>query len=343
MKLSELGEFEIIKRLTAPFAGFLPSDSCVGGGDDCAVVPLGGGRSMVVTTDMLVEDVHFLRSSISAYELGRKSLMVNLSDISAMGAAAHSTFLSVSLPPDLDVTWIDDFAMGYRSLGVPLMGGDTTRSGGTIVINITVIGMADDSHLKFRSGARVGDRVMVTGVLGDSAAGLRAMLGGDLQFSTLIDRHHNPPDNRAFGLWLGGRKEVNAMMDISDGVSSDLGHILTQSSALMDSVQCDHALGAHVELSHVPTSEELQHFILDCGMSAEDGLRLALTGGEDYQLLLTCPASEAAALQHDFQVQFGSPLYDIGTITLGNGEVCYMFNNQATTVAFQGFNHFKKQ
>ena len=174
-------EFGFIDRIKDLFAT-LPDNGFEGIGDDCAVLPVGGGESLVFTTDMLAEGVHFLRAATSSRELGRKSLAVNLSDVASMGARPVATLLSLSLPDDATGAWAEEFMQGYRELsqefGVTLAGGDTTRSAAGITINVTAIGRAADTHIKRRSGAHPGDVIFTAGALGASGAGLRDILAG---------------------------------------------------------------------------------------------------------------------------------------------------------------------
>ena len=176
--MTEFGFIDHIKELFAA----LPDNGFEGIGDDCAVLPVGEGESLVFTTDMLAEGVHFLRPATSPRELGRKSLAVNLSDVASMGARPVGTLLSLSLPADTAGTWAEEFMLGYRELseafGVTLAGGDTTRSAAGITINVTAIGRIADAHIKRRSGARPGDAILVAGELGLSGAGLRDILAG---------------------------------------------------------------------------------------------------------------------------------------------------------------------
>lgn len=166
-------EFGFIDRIKDLFAT-LPDNGFEGIGDDCAVLPVGGGESLVFTTDMLAEGVHFLRAATSSRELGRKSLAVNLSDVASMGARPVATLLSLSLPDDATGAWAEEFMQGYRELsqefGVTLAGGDTTRSAAGITINVTAIGRAADTHIKRRSGAHPGDVIFTAGALGASGA-----------------------------------------------------------------------------------------------------------------------------------------------------------------------------
>ena len=168
--MTEFGFIDSIRRLFAE----LPDNGFEGIGDDCAVLPLGDGTSLLFTADLLTEGVHFLRAATSARELGRKSLAVNLSDIAAMGARPVATLLSLALPADAEDAWTAEFTEGYRELsaryGAALVGGDTTRSAGGITINVTAIGRAPDAHVKRRDAAREGDIVFVAGELGASGA-----------------------------------------------------------------------------------------------------------------------------------------------------------------------------
>ena len=221
-------EFGFIDKICARFAE-LPLNGFEGIGDDCAVLPVADGDALLFTADLLNEGVHFLRRATSARELGGKALAVNLSDIAAMGGRPVATLLSLALPPDAGETWAEEFMEGYRALseryGVALVGGDTTRSGQDITINVTAIGRAPLSCIKRRSAARPGDVLFTTGALGASGAGLRDLLAGRLDTPAAVE-HRNPRPQVEEGLWLGMRREVHAMMDLSDGLASDLRHIL---------------------------------------------------------------------------------------------------------------------
>ena len=244
MQLNELGEFGLIGLIREKFAS-VPDSGYEGIGDDCAVMSCGDGTSLVVTTDMLVEEVHFRLRTTDPYRLGRKSLAVNLSDVAAMGAAPAASFLSIALPPDTTVEWVERFLDGYRSLSsefsVPLLGGDTTASPGKLAISVTAVGRVHDSEIKRRASARLGDRIFVTGTLGDSAQGL-ADLREDRPETEFAAAHLDPRPHVREGAWLGKQRAVHAMMDLSDGLASDLGHILKASGA-----------GAEISVERIPT------------------------------------------------------------------------------------------
>ena len=314
------GEFGFIEKIKNLFG---TTEGLVGIGDDCAVIPM-GERDIIVTTDMLIEGVHFLRSDATPEQVGYKSVAVNLSDIAAMGGKPIGMFLSVALPKDAQGEWAERFMEGFaeisRHYGVPLLGGDTTSSLRDVAVNVAVVGLCPHNGAILRSGARVGDTIFVTGPLGDSGAGLKVLLAGaertpDEDF--LVERHYTPTPRLDEGLALAATGLVGAMMDISDGIASDLRHILRASG-----------VGARVELKSLPVSAQLERVCESKGWSR---FELATSSGEDYELLLTAP--EEIVQMVDF------PLYPIGKIT--NGEEIEWYNegkrNEFTT---KGFTHF---
>lgn len=310
-------EFGFIDKICARFAE-LPLNGFEGIGDDCAVLPVADGDALLFTADLLNEGVHFLRRATSARELGGKALAVNLSDIAAMGGRPVATLLSLALPPDAGETWAEEFMEGYRALseryGVALVGGDTTRSGQDITINVTAIGRAPLSCIKRRSAARPGDVLFTTGALGASGAGLRDLLAGRLDTPAAVE-HRNPRPQVEEGLWLGMRRGVHAMMDLSDGLASDLRHILDRSG-----------VGAEVLLERIPVAEG-------------SDLQTAACGGEDYKLLLTADAEGAGRLADEFLKRFGSPLHPLGRIT-GTRELVWLQNGNPVPLDWHGFTHY---
>lgn len=310
-------EFGFIDSLQKLFSG-LPANGFEGIGDDCAVLPIGKDESLVFTADMLVEGVHFLRHATSAAELGRKSLAVNLSDVASMGARPVATLLSLSLPADATGEWAEEFMQGYHSLseafGVALIGGDTTSSKNGVTINVTAIGRAPSVNLKRRSAAQAGDIIFTAGELGASGAGLRDILAGRLD-TPLAAIHRAPRPQVAEGIWLGARPEVHAMMDISDGIASDLRHILERSDQ-----------GAEVDLEQIPVAPGAD-------------LRTAVCAGEDYKLLFTASADAAERLAAEFAARFGAPLRPIGRITSAAG-LQWLRDKKPQPLDWQGFTHY---
>ncbi|NLZ19241.1 MAG: thiamine-phosphate kinase [Bacteroidales bacterium] len=318
--LADLGEFGLIGQIRRRFPA---PEGVTGIGDDCAVLPQKSGLESLVSTDMLVEGTHFLRDGISPYDLGWKSAAVNLSDIAAMGGKPMATFLSLALPADLSETWINAFLDGYAELSgrfdVPLLGGDTTASPDRICINVTVLGESPYGRSRLRSAAVVDDLICVTGPLGDSAAGLKAILTGlerDADASTLIDRYCRPVPRVAEGQELRLNLGVHAMMDISDGIGSDLQHILDASE-----------VSAQIDRSAIPLSLALKRV---CARQGWDPLALAIGGGEDYELLFTCTRQA--------EMLICVPHFVIGKITKRS------FSSSAgPDWQVSGFDHFKKR
>ena len=312
--MTEFGFIDQIRRLFAA----LPDNSFEGIGDDCAVLPLTDGEVLVFTSDLLTEGVHFLRSATTARELGSKSLAVNLSDVAAMGVRPVATLLSIALPRDAAGSWALEFMEGYRALsaryGTPLVGGDTTRSESGITINVTAIGRGAADRLKRRRDALAGDTVFVAGELGASGTGLQDILAGRPD-TPLAAVHRNPQPQVDEGIWLGGRAEVHAMMDLSDGLASDLGHILELSHT-----------GAEIDLERIP-------------VAAGSDLRTAACGGEDYKLLFTAAPEGAERLAAEFQAQFGTPLHPIGRITRDGG-LTWLRNGRPEALDWHGFTHY---
>ena len=310
--LAELGEFGLIDRIRNRFPA---PEGVTGIGDDCAILPQRDGRDTLVSTDMLIEGTHFLRDDIPPYALGWKAAAVNLSDIAAMGGRPTGTFLSLALPAGLETTWAEDFLRGYSDIsqrfGTPLLGGDTTASPDRICINVAVLGECPSGSARTRDAAWPGDLVCVTGTLGDSAGGLKAILEDlerDADVQALIDRHYLPVPRIGEGLQLAAIPGVHAMMDISDGIGSDLKHILEASGT-----------GAEIVLSALPLSPALQRV---CTRQGWDATQLAVSGGEDYELLFT--------VDPDAEKTLGIPHTVIGRI------------GPAGEPLPAGFDHFKK-
>ena len=314
------GEFGLIDMIRQHFdvpVGML------GIGDDCAVIPAGESE-FIYSTDMLMEGVHFLRDAASPEDIGWKSLAVNLSDIAAMGGTPIATFLSIALPKDAQGEWAERFIAGYaelsRKFNVPLLGGDTTSSLRDIAINVGVLGRASLGKSVKRSGAVVGQGIFVTGSLGDSAGGLQAILNSwdkTPEVESLIQSHIKPIPRIDEGQALMKTGLIGAMMDISDGIASDLRHILKASG-----------VGAEVCLDMIPISDNLKWI---CDKYAKNAYALAVGGGEDYELLFTAPTCIERLV--DFQI------YKIGEIVPGNSLI-WMENGNVVDFDAKGFNHF---
>jgi thiamine-monophosphate kinase len=331
--LAGLGEFGFIARMARPFLRGLPA-GVEGIGDDCAVLPWTKSERLIVTTDMLVEDRHFIRKSVAAEDLGYKSLVVNFSDIAAMGGSPKWALLSIGVPEGVNLKWLDGFFLGWRTAARPwdvcLVGGDTTKSPGGLIINVVVIGTVRAGREKYRSAARAGDIVAVTGPLGDSGGGLKILLGGGARSrdeKRLVRAHMRPRPHVEEGEWLAGQEGVRAMMDVSDGVDSDIRRIMEQSG-----------VGAEIDLDKLPVSAELRKVGKRHGF---DPVETAAAGGEDYCLLVTVERGSFNTVAAGFKRRFGRPLTAIGTIRPKSSGLGYIRDGRPATLRSRGFDHFR--
>jgi thiamine-monophosphate kinase len=283
-----MNEFDFIDKVRALARERGDAPGLIRGiGDDAAVFNAVSESNLVITTDLLVEDVDFRRESIEPRLLGHKALAVSLSDIAAMGARPRWALMSIGMPEDV---WkpevLDQFYEGFFALAdryvVKLIGGDVSRSPEKIVIDSIVVGESTKERVVYRSGAKPGDQVFVTGFLGDAAAGLRLIERGarlDLEqaeqhpLDRLLLRQLRPEPRVGWGLLLGEQQLATAMIDISDGLSSDVNHLCAESK-----------VGALIDSSLIPIDPVVTEL---SGRRALDPLMLALHGGEDFELLFT--------------------------------------------------------
>ena len=286
--LREQGEFGAIERFAQKLG--VRAGVRIGIGDDCAV--LSALRAPVVSCDALVEGVHFRRDWTSPFDLGRKTLAVSVSDLASSGARPVAAFLSLCAPPELEMSWLDSFYDGLESLArefdFSVAGGDTTRSN-QLMLSATLIGELlpeANNQPVLRDGAKVGDVVCISGDLGASAAGLEWLLSGKTPSSAaheeVLKRHFNPtPRLQPMRSLLQLRREwVHAGMDISDGLVGDAKHIAARSGVRL-----------RLDANELPISDATRAVALELGLDARE---LALSGGEDYELLL-CLAPELIA------------------------------------------------
>lgn len=332
MKLKDLGEFGLIHRFAPLFHSHFPP-GVEGIGNDCAVIPFQDNLSYLVTTDLLNENVHFIKNKIDPKDLGYKSLAVNLSDIAAMGGKPQYAFLSIGLPSETPLEWIDSFFAGFQQLALQthlfLLGGDTT-SANQIIINVLLVGTIETTRIKRRSQAQMGDIICCTGHLGDSGAGLKILLEELPQkeaMQPLIQAHLRPRPHLEEGAWLAAQMGVHAMIDISDGLASDIQRIAEESNC-----------GAYIQVENLPLSAELKQVCQQFGWRAEN---FALTAGEDYCLLTTIDPAEFPSIQHHYYQHFQRPLFPVGKI-LTPSTVEYTFHGKSFKPQGYGFDHFIK-
>ncbi len=326
MRLGELGEFGLINRIAGRVAR--KDGVTIGIGDDAAGIASTPGWLTLVTSDMLVEGIHFDLDLCDARTLGRKSLAVNLSDIAAMGGRPRHFLLSLAVPPVLPVEFLDGFVAGImeraEEFDVALVGGDTCSSRDGLVISVTAIGEQRPGKVVRRCGAAPGDLILVTGTLGDAALGLELLRRGERQ-GAAVARHLDPSPRVREGLSLVEAGLPTAMIDVSDGLLADLGHILDQSG-----------VGARVELARLPLSPS---FHRAAAALVHDPFVFPLAGGEDYELLFTVPPSRQAIVP-DVLKGCGVQASVIGEITGDGGLTVLNESGSVYPVAAKGYDHF---
>ncbi|MGC8873621.1 MAG: thiamine-phosphate kinase [Chloroflexia bacterium] len=340
MRIRDLGEFGLIdriaRRLPPPGEGVV-----VGIGDDVAVLRLGeedGRRNLLLATcDIQVEDVHFLKGRIIPQQLGRKVVAINVSDIAAMGGLPHYLLVSLVLPKETDVAFVDGLYEGMQEecarWGVTVVGGNMAHSPAGIVVDVFLLGEVEPGLVLQRSGARVGDRVLVTGTLGDSAAGLALLLGPEAECAPdhrrqLHDSHLTPTPRLPEGRAIARSGLATAMIDVSDGLASDIGHICEMSR-----------VGVRIDLEALPISEAARALARPLG---KDPCEWALFGGEDYELLFTAPPDRAEELALQVQEETGTPVSIIGEIVPAEQGMSLM-RSDGTRVPLRagGWDHFR--
>lgn len=315
-------EFDLIERIRR-HTEVHRDDVIEGIGDDAAIVAVPAGRELAIAVDTLVEGVHF-PAGTSPADIGWKALAVNLSDLAAMGATPAWALLALTTPGG-DEAFFDGLARGFAELATPyrlaLIGGDTTR--GPLTVTVAVHGFTAPGAALLRSGARAGDVVMVTGTLGDAAAGLRCLDEADISpYTALVERLNRPAPRVSAGQAMRGI--ATACIDISDGLVADLGHICAASG-----------VGADIEAAMLPRSSALlTHF------AEADALDFALGGGDDYELCFTVPADRAGELASTL-ARLGCGATRVGRIVEGAGVRIFDQHGAIHEPASAGWNHFR--
>ncbi len=325
LKVSESGEFGLIDALRRLMPG-PGGDLVLGAGDDAAVFRDGAGGLWAYTADALVEGVHFQPSYTTWHSLGFKSLAVNLSDLAAMGGGGASYALVVlGLRGDEEVSGLEDMYRGLadcaRRFSCMLAGGDVVRSPERTFVSVSLVGMLDGEGFLPRSGARPGQAVLVTGTLGDSRLGLEWLMRGGEPEGHCALRHLYPEPRLREGM-EARRLGATSAIDVSDGLLRDAGHICEESG-----------VGMEIYLEKIPISDTARRMALELGT---DPLRAALSGGEDYELLLTADAGTAACLEERL------PATVIGRVTEGRGVRVVDARGRTVDVSEVGYEHFRE-
>lgn len=328
-----MNEFDLIAKLTEGAPRSAPDLPC-GVGDDCAVVAGPGGKEWLITTDALVEGVHFRREWTDPEALGRKALSVNVSDIAAMGGVPRFSLVAIGLPPREAEATAAAVYQGMRAVaqgfGVALVGGDTVASPAGLFLSITAVGEVPKGQALLRSGARPGDAIYATGTFGGSALGLACLRsgrsGGDAE--PFIRRHLDPAPRVAEGLWIRETGMATAMVDVSDGLLADLGRVADASG-----------VGFAIEAVKVPHDPE---FEATARALDADPAQLALSGGEDYELCFTVAARRVAEFERRLAGrQGGAPIARIGRVERDSVIRNILDERgQPLRIATMGFDHF---
>ena len=292
-------------------------------GDDCAVLRTPAGRDLLVTTDFSLEGVHFRREWHPPEVVGHRCLTRGLSDIAAMGGVPLAVFLSLALPDKLPQRWVDSFLKGLLKLAdefrIPLAGGDTAESKAGILADIVVLGSVPRGKAVLRSGANAGDRIYVTGELGGAAAALHELFAGRKARVSDFPRHFHPVPRIAIGEFLRMKGLASAMIDLSDGLSTDLAHICEESG-----------VGVEIIVSALPKAA-----IGKTGLQVK--LSDALDGGDDYELLFTAaPHKRVPRRIH------GVPISPIGRVIRGKRISVIDAKGVRSELKPQGWEHFRR-
>jgi len=310
-------EFDLIRALVGE-SGALGPAVLVGPGDDAAVLQVG---RLVVSTDLSVEDVHFRRSWVSLEEIGFRAVMAAASDLAAMAAKPVGVLLSLAVATNEAEAVLAKLGDGIREaledLGVGLVGGDLTASPGPLVLDATVLGDAIEPVT--RRGADPGDEIWVTGVLGGSSGAVRAWSGGTEPDRGLREAFARPVARTREALWLVEHGDVHAMIDLSDGLAGDVGHLAAASGVRIE-----------IESDLVPVHPEL----------GGNGVELALSGGEDYELCLASAPGALGPLVEAFNERFETALTQVGRVVGGEGVHIEGFDSPDGVVNARGFDHF---
>ena len=336
--VADIGEFGLIERI----ARWLPAESSarvvVGIGDDVAVLDTGAPEYLLATIDAQVESVHFLRQAISSYQLGRKTAAVNLSDIASMGGTPQWALVSLVLPVETEVAFVEGFYAGLRDelqeAGGVVVGGNLSQTGSGMVIDLCLLGTVAPERLILRRGALPGDMILVTGSLGDSRAGLELLRRPELAVSPgvrdhLLARHLTPRPRVREGQLLGRLGKVHAMVDVSDGLRSDLGHILRAGG-----------VGAELWTEALPVSTACAETAALAGVEPS---AWALGGGEDYELLFTVAPGDAQVVCRQIGEETGTPCTVVGRVLSKEAGLIVRLSERGEPVSMHaagGWDHF---
>jgi thiamine-monophosphate kinase len=332
-----IGEFGLIDRIQRILPKVDHKDVVIGIGDDTAVIRIDKNRTLLITCDIQVEDQHFRLNNISPYQLGRRAIAVNLSDIAAMGGKPTFALASLGFPKSFPLSGFDDLFRGMRdqlsAFSAHILGGNLSNTESKLIIDITLMGEVISNKFLTRSGAREGDRIFVTGNPGASGAGFYVLekfgTAYPAEFEHLVQSHLQPIPRIETGQRLAQSGFATAMIDVSDGIASDLNHICTISG-----------VGAEIYQDRIPFPDEIHQVSSFSGKSA---LYLALHSGEDYELLFTMKPDTPEAIIQSISKETSIAITEIGKIlTKYSGYDLITLAQQRIPIQPKGWDHFSK-
>ncbi len=335
--VSEVGEFGLIRRIRELILaeGAQAEGVNLGIGDDTASFSASPGQEILITCDSVVEGRHYLPGRITARDLGRRAMDLNISDIGAMGGLPLYALISLGLRGDLAVQFIEEMYRGFLTelnpFGAAVIGGNITHSGGPLFIDITLLGEVPVGKVVRRSGARVGDAILLTGEPGQAAAGLRLLLsegGGEgLANHELVRAYHAPGHRAREGRAVALSGCATAMIDTSDGLLGDLGHICEESR-----------VGATLDLESLPVSDVLRQTSHRLGLNPYD---LILGDSDDYELIITCAPEDVGMIRGVLAIEGAPRVTQIGRITTeASGIQLVEGGGKTRKVKATGWDHF---
>ncbi|MBD3271959.1 MAG: thiamine-phosphate kinase [Elusimicrobia bacterium] len=332
--VSSIGEQELITKAQHLFQSKKNSDIVIPNGDDACAVRMGRSKISVLTVDMLCEDVHFKGSWNRWVDIGYKAVMVNVSDCAAMGDVRPLfALVSMGMHKTTPVDIVDKLLTGMRKAcvqtGIRILGGDTVRSAKHMVISICLLGSTVPNGLVKRSGAQVGDKVLISGPCGLAGAGLDILMNQGcfrkkitrVYAEQLIQAHLCPPDRLGLGSYLGKSRRATSMIDASDGLAVSLEHLCTASQ-----------LGMRIDVHRLPVPRNLQTYADATGKNLHN---LILHGGEDYELVFTARPNSSTAITDKFK-----SARIIGEVVPGRNHVSYYMAGRSWHSSGKRFNHF---
>ena len=341
-RLSDSSEFRLIQAIRQKFSGPQHSSLVTGIGDDAAIIRFIQNKHLLISTDLMVEGIHFDLNLTSFQDIGYRATVANLSDIAAMGGVPRYVLTSLAIPPTYGLGDIramyHEIRSCCRQYHLQLIGGDTSASKKGMFLGMTILGIVENSKALRRNGAKIGDTIYTTGTVGDSLAGLKLLLGrgrpprsvGEKRASQfLINRHRRPTPRLDIGRCLSTQKLATAAIDLSDGLSGDLAHLCQESG-----------VGALIDGTQLPISAPCKSFARQRKL---DPISLALEGGEDYELLFTAPAQNQSQLQK-IQKKLDVRITPIGIIKPQRfGMRITLPNGSSQPINQTSYNHFRRK